>query len=256
MFRNTMRRRDTSSDLLAGWVPKIAEVAPHWDSITFEACEDLVAAVVTGEWPIVEAGLTRFGRELGQNGWLLREVASWVDALALIAGPHRRRLSHFSAGVAVAQGWAEGSTQGSQSDSCIDPVTGLATLPVLHLRLAQTFDQAAAIGSCASELYCLVVIDTLMDELHPFERDAIRAVAAELVAETFTGGETMAHHDGRIMVLTSSHDNVRDRMLDLIVAFDASPLLDTCSPVCWIEQLPSSRAQLDRYLYELTPSTL
>jgi hypothetical protein len=26
--------------------------------------------------------------------------------------------------------------------------------------------------------------------------------------------------------------------------------------VCWVEQLPSSRAQLDRYLYELTPSTL
>jgi hypothetical protein len=256
MFRMTKRPRHSTPELLDTWLPTLAEVVPHWDTITLEACEDLVTTMVTGDGPALEAALTRFGRQLGEHGWLLREIAAWVDSLAEVAGPHGPRLTHFSAGVALAQGWAEGAQQGTQAESCIDPITGLATLPVLHLRLAQVYDQAASLGVGAAEMYCLLVIDTQMEDLHPFERDAVRAVAAELVAVEFNGGETIAHHDGRIMILASSHGKIRERMLDLLVAFDASPLLDNCTPMCWIEQLPASRAQLDRYLFELTPSTL
>jgi GGDEF domain-containing protein len=254
MFGITARRRFTADELLASWIPQISQRSTHWDSFTAEACEDLVCSMMGGRPADIDQALTRFGRQLGHHGWLLREVTEWVELLSKTIGARQQPLSMFTAGVAVAKGWAEGSQHGDQTDSCIDPLTGLANLPVLHLRLSQVFDQCAALGSSAADMYCLIVIDTGIVDLHPFERDAVRAVVAELVSNTFRGGETVAHHDGRIMVLTSSHDQIRHQLLDLIVQFDTSLLLDTCEPMCWIESLPASRLQLDRYLFELTPT--
>jgi hypothetical protein len=240
----------TNDDLSDRWIGiVIASVRGETQSVEM-ACHDVVDALTTRPEQF-NGALVRFGRELGGEGWLLTELTAWIGELAAVAGTVGLPLRRFEAGAAVAQGWADGYLYGLQAFDCTDSLTGLVTLPVLRLRLGQIYDQCAALGIAADQVYCLAVIDTDFGDRPPLERDAAMVVIGDQVLRSYNSGETAAVKDGRVLILTSRIESTHGHFKDLLGELRVYPLLTGGHVVGWIEELPSSLELVDRYLVEL-----
>ena len=239
-----------SDDLGDRWI-EIVIASVRGETQTVEtACHDLVDALTTRPEQL-DGALTRFGRELGGEGWLLTELTAWIGELASMAGTVGLPLRRFEAGAAVAQGWADGYLYGLQAFDCTDSLTGLVTLPVLRLRLGQIYDQCAALGVATDQVYCLAVIDTDFGDRSPLERDAAMVVIGDQVLRSYGSGETAAVKDGRVLILISRIEATYGNFRDLLAQLHVYPLLTGGHVVGWIEELPSSLDLVDRYLVDL-----
>ncbi|MGD9703060.1 MAG: hypothetical protein AB7Q42_15335 [Acidimicrobiia bacterium] len=240
----------TNDDLCDRWIT-IVVGSVRGETHTVEmACHDVVDALTTRPEQL-NGALARFGRELGGEGWLLTELTAWIGDLACVAGVVGLPLRRFEAGVALAQGWADGYLYGVQAFDCTDSLTGLVTLPVLRLRLGQIYDQCAALGVAADQVYCLAVIDTDFGDRPPLERDAAMVVIGDQVLQAYNGGETAAAKDNRVLILTSRTEATHDHFRDLLEQLHLFPLLAGGHVIGWIEELPASIDLIDRYLVDL-----
>ena len=239
-----------SDDLSDRWIASVLASVRGETQTVETACHDLVDTLTTRPEQL-DGALTRFGRELGGEGWLLTELTAWIGVLASVAGTVGLPLRRFEAGAAVAQGWADGYLYGLQAFDCTDSLTGLVTLPVLRLRLGQIYDQCAALGVAADQVYCLAVIDTDFGDRSPLERDAAMVVIGDQVLRSYGSGETAAVKDGRVLILISRIEATYGNFRDLLAHLHVYPLLTGDHVVGWIEELPSSLDLVDRYLSDL-----
>ena len=251
MFRRNRRQQSMTDDLLSQWLTVVL-AGSRGDALRVEdACRDVVDAFGTNDEVLISGALTRFGRQLGAQGWALIDITRWITDLSGLAGESGTVLNRFDAGVALAEGWADGYMQGSRSGECVDGLTGLVTLSVLRLRLRQVYEQCAALGVAPEQVYCLAVVDTDLTDRLPLEREAAMVVVAEQTREKFKSGETLAIKDGRILVLASRTDATRNALLDLLGAVKIYPLLSGGCVFGWLEDLPTGGELLDTYLLDV-----
>ena len=255
MVRSSFSRRQPPA-------PTIPEVLRRWGAglrpridldhpSIFETAQDLAETLLDQPDDIAGA-LDRFGRRMGNEGWTLGDVAEWIDGLAEAAGPAAEPLRTFDAGVALGQGWSAGFLRGLREDGCTDPLTGLATAPVLALRLQQVHDQCAALGLDARQVYALVVVDIDLVGRPPLFRDAARVVVADRIAATFDTGETICETGGPVVVLVSRTPRLDEQVAALEATIATLAILDTAPVLVWVDELPEHLAHIDRYLSDIS----
>ncbi len=224
------------------------------ESAVLDVFADLVEAIDTDDFR-VPAALFRFGRRLGLLGLLLEEVAASVDRLATLA-PGSPRLHTFSAGISLANGWSEGHRYGEHESECIDGLTGLATLPILRLRIEQLADQSAWMGIPFEQAYCLVIIDADIDTTDAFESELTMITLAERLRARYTAGETIARHGPRVLILTSNSERTRSQLIDVLADLRSLPLPSTTRVVGWIEEMTPGMGDGARVIDFLTELTI
>ncbi|HWC67196.1 MAG TPA: hypothetical protein VG478_03955 [Acidimicrobiales bacterium] len=249
LFRTS--RRTDPGDLLARWARNV----PLSSGSELRECAEELVETLAGDSSRIRPALVRFGRQAGADGWTLADVSSWLEALIALGEPTSRSLSGFDAGTALASGWAEGFLRGATVDGCLDPATGLVTLPVLRLRLDQVHDQCRALGLSPADVYCLVVADLVVPGVGPLRRHALHASLAEEVRQLFDSGETLAIHGGRVLVLASRTPGLPAKLGLLERKVREHSVLRHRHVLTWIEPLPSDFAALDAYLDEVTQGT-
>jgi hypothetical protein len=215
-----------------------------------ECAQELVDALVC-ERDRVRPALVRFGRQAGADGWTLGDVSSWLEALIDVGDDATRALGGFDAGTAVASGWAEGFLRGATTDGCLDPATGLATMPVLRLRLEQVSDHCESLGIEPAQLYSLVVVDLVLADVGPLRRYALLASLADELRALFTRGETLAVHENRVLVLSSRTPDLPALIGTLERRVREHDVLRHHHVLAWIEPLPADFDTLDAYLSEV-----
>ena len=216
-----------------------------------EAAADVVDTLFDRPAALTGA-ISRFGGLLGSDGWPLDNVARWFAELhPHVSRKHRASLTSFAASTALAAGWAAAYVRGAGSDQCIDPVTALGTALVLRLRIDEVYAQCRALGVRVGDAFRLVVIDSDVDALGPFDRDAVLLTTAAICSDVFRTGETIVRCGNRIVVLTgvSGDSELNEALLTERVA--QAPLVRSAHPIVWNDHLPTSFGDVDRYLGEL-----
>jgi hypothetical protein len=232
---------------MAGW----ARRAPLSSGSELRECaQELIEALVEDRERIRPA-LVRFGRQAGADGWTLGDVSGWLESLIELGDGVTRALRGFDAGTALASGWAEGFLRGASTDGCLDPATGLVTLPVLRLRLDQVHDQCRALGLEPASVYCLVIANLVIDDVGALRRQALLASLAEEVRHTFTSGETLAVHGDRVLVLASRTPELPSVIGALERRVRDHEVLRHRHVLTWIEPLPADFEAIDTYLDEM-----
>jgi GGDEF domain-containing protein len=241
-------RRQT---VLDQWLAIIQlDVGDQLELSVLDAAGDLIDTLHTGRG--VRGALRRMGNTIGDLGWPLEHLNTWIVELSMLTSrAQRTELRSPEAITAVAEGWAEHYARGAHSGACIDAVTGLGTPTSLRVRLKEIYQHCRAFGIVPNEAYCFVVIDADTDDLAPFERDAVMITTTGVIAEIFHSGETLIRHRGRVIVLASKSEATRRFTADLIDALQDAPITRSVDLAVWSDELPESTIDLDRRLRDL-----
>ena len=203
----------------------------------------------------LRGALRRLGNTLGDLGWPLEQLNTWLDALStLTKRSHQRR----AAIVRVAGGVRRGMGRAVRARRCTrapastrSPASARPT--VLRLRLKEIYQHCRAFGITPTEAYCFVIVDANTDDLAPFERDAVMITTAGVVGDVFHQGETVIRHRSRVIVLASKSESTRERvrgsaqMRCRLRRSHVRPIRQV-----WDGELPASRpSSLDRRLRDL-----
>jgi GGDEF domain-containing protein len=200
----------------------------------------------------LRGSLRRMGNAMGDLGWPLEQLNTWIAELAILSSrSHRVELRSFESAAALAEGWAERYVRGAHSGACIDAVTGVGTPTALRMRLKEIFQHCKTFDITPNEAYCFVVIDADTEDLAPFERDAVMITTAGVVGEVFDHGETVIRHRGRVIVLASKSDATRYWTAILTEALQAAPITRSADLAVWTDELPESTIDLDRHVRDL-----
>jgi len=248
---------------LVGTVGECQTVLDEWLSlIRVDAGQQLDLSIVDSATGVIDAlyvrrhglrgALRRLGNSLGDLGWPLEQLNTWLAALsAMTKRSYRAELRSFESVAALAEGWAERYVRGAHPGACLDAVTGLATPTVLRLRLKEVYQHCRAFGIVPTEAYCFVIVDAKTDDLAPFERDAVMITTAGVIGDVFHHGETVVRHRSRLIVLASNSESTRQRAEALRQALGAAPITRSADPHVWEGELPGSSIELDRRLRDL-----
>ena len=242
-------RRQT---VLDKWLVTIRlDAGQQLDLRIVDAAADVVQTLHSGRRGL-RGALRRLGNTMGDLGWPLEQLNTWIAELSTLTSRSRRAELHaFESIAALAEGWAERYVRGAHSGVCIDAVTGLGTPAVLRVRLKEIYQHCRAFGISPHDAYCFVVVDAETDDLAPFERDAVMVTTAGVVGDTFNAGETIIRHRGRVLVLASKSESTRYRTSMLTEALQAAPITRSADLAVWSDELPTSTIDLDRHLREL-----
>jgi GGDEF domain-containing protein len=231
-------------------------------AIQFHAEQQVELSVLDAAADVVEklyshrrglrGSLRRLGNTVGDLGWPLEQLNTWIVQLSYLTTRSRRAdLRTFGALGALAEGWAERYVRGAHSGACMDAVTGLGTPTLLRMRLTEIFQHCRAFGIVPNDAYCFVVIDADTDDLAPFERDAVMIITAGVIGDIFHNGETVIRHRGRVIVLASKSETTRHLTAMLLQALEAAPITRSADLAVWTDELPASTIDLDRHLRDL-----
>jgi hypothetical protein len=216
-----------------------------------DAATTVVQALHTGR-PALRGAMRRLGNTLGDLGWPLEQLNTWLDALSAMTKRSRRaELCSFESVAALAEGWAERHVRAAHSGVCTDAVTGLGTPALLRSRMKEIYQHCRAFGIAPTEAYCFVVIDADTVDLAAFERDAVMVTTAGVIGDMFDAGETVIRHRGRMIVLASKSESTRFRTKALIQALQDAPITRSADLAVWTDELPESTIDLDRHLRQL-----
>ena len=241
----------TGVELLCAWSAASGGAPPGVSARLRDVAQDLALAADRGDADLPGA-VRRFGFQAGSDGWVLPEIACWLETLARIGGPPARGLLTFDMGMALSAAWADGFLHGAGQEDCVDPTTGLARTGVLALRLRQVYDHCASLHLQPDLVYALVVIDASLAEHPPIERNAARVALATETRSLFSTGETVAIQGDRVLVLASRTPELEDRVAVLGAALHTHALLRHDPIATWVERLPTEAADLRAYLIDMT----
>lgn len=242
----------TPQDVLSAWLEVIElDAARQLDLSIVDAATEVVETLCTRRRGL-RCTLRRMGNTMGDLGWPLEQLNTWIAELSLlITRAQRAELTAFESVSSLAEGWAERYIRGPHAEVCIDAVTGLGTPPLLRIRLKEILQHCRAFGIAPSDAYCFVVIDADTDDLAPFERDAVMVTTAGVIREVFQFGETVIRNRGRVIVLASKSDATRHWTNVLIDALQAAPITRSVKIAVWTDELPESTLDLDRRIHDL-----
>lgn len=234
----------------AAWIQALGK-GGDVDSRLTESVADVVETLHVRPDALAGA-VRRFGALLGGDGWPLEMVAQWfAESHSLVSRKQRALLTSSAATTALAAGWADAFVRGAGSDQCLDPVTGLGTAMVLRLRIAEVYAQCQSLGVAVDDAFHLIIVDSDVDDLAPFDRDAVVVTIAGLCVAVFRSGETIVRCGNRIVVLAAASENseVREAVLSDRLAF--APIASAARPFVWHDRLPATLGDVESYLREL-----
>jgi len=207
----------------------------------------LVDAVMDGDDDVARL-LHGLGRRCAREDTPLEEVTSWVENLLTVLPKRARRgVDRLEVALSLAEGWASGTLERRHP-----PRNGVAPLGVLHVRLAQVYDECDALHLDPSNLYALVVIDAELAHLGPHASNAARTVMAESVLSTFAGGETVAAgNGGRVLVLSPRTTELASMVCRAVSRCEQSPVLAGTWVSGWVEPVARDRRHAAGHLDDL-----
>lgn len=238
--------------VLDAWLAVIqSDAGGQLDLCITDAATEVVETLCSNRRGL-RGSLRRMGNTMGDLGWPLEQLNTWIAELSLLTDrSHRAELAAFDSVAALAEGWAERYVRGAHSGACLDAVTGLGTPTLLRIRLKEIYQHCRAFGIAPNDAYCLVVIDADTDDLAPFERDAVMVTTAGVIGEVFHFGETVVRHRGRVIVLASKSVATQHWTAELIDALQAAPITRSANLAVRTDQLPESTLDLDGHLRSL-----
>jgi hypothetical protein len=235
------RARDPTSDDAALLVPE-----------GFEALSETLASRRDVGFACAE-----IGRRYGMDG------TSLIEALEGLAETYRRVNGDepsFAAVSALTVSWSDAALQYLHALTCEDPLTGLASLTHLRLRLAEIYRAENAWGRTAGTTHALVVVEQVdqadtQDSALPTRLErAIRLTdTAECLRLVYSAGETIGQASSRRAVaIVAKNERLGDSIAVLQrLLTDWHRDRGRPFPRVWIEGLPSSEAAAGRLLDEL-----
>lgn len=223
------RRRPTTPDDDVSTAARCSDLPRHFEAVG--------EALVAQRSPVPACAVA--GGNLAADGVSLGEALSALGTTYAVLGLGEPT---FAATEALSLAWSEETLAFLADVSCEDPLTGLASGAHLRARVAEVYRAAAASGSQVRSTHALLVLDLAQQAAgpglpDPFDEALRVAGAAELVRETFTGGETLARI-GRDKVVALVH---RDSGLGAAVTQLRDALVDAriaAQPRLWIEGVP------------------
>jgi hypothetical protein len=206
----------------------------------------------------VSLAFQRFGTGTARLGWPLDTVTRWVQMLRPRLTPQAgESLDSTAARRALVSGWANEWVRGAARTRLVDPLTGLVTPAVLARRMHEVLqrnEQESFAGSGAVPAACVAIVDLLIEDGRSLQATAALCRAAAAVAAVFHSGQTIARLGSRIVVLTVDPASVEARTDDILDAFAADPLLADLPATAWVEQIPTDRKCVERFVADLYPS--
>ena len=197
------------------------------------------------------------GRRYGTDG------TSLVEALEGLAETYRRVTGDepsFAAVRALTVSWSDAALQYLHGLTCEDPLTGLASLTHVRLRLAEIYRAEEAWGRTAGTTHGLVVVE-LVDHadtqdsavLNRLDRAVRLTDSAECLRLVYSAGETIGQANSRRAVaIVAKNERLRDSIVVLRrLLTDWHRDRGRQVPRVWIEGLPSRETAAARLLDEL-----
>lgn len=241
--RDTWRLRSTQ----AAWL------RPHdWYTPEVEAVSEFVAA---GDDPV--PALEALGRARAEAGVGLPETLADVRCLVETSPCS---LDAWNAASSAAQGWADGAAMAASPAPIMDPVTDLATMPYLVVRLREVYAQAAADGKCVSKTHALLIAETAVTCPDPWQRLRRGAILGDVLRRVFSAGEppiSLGSCSGAAIILVARGPllGAQIHKLRRQLERDLEPLqrqLAARHPVrLWVEALPTSYQSARHLLTDL-----
>jgi GGDEF domain-containing protein len=158
---------------------------------------------------------------------------------------------------ALVSGWANEWVRGAARTRLVDPLTGLVTPAVLARRMHEVLqrnEQEPFVGIGAVPAACVVIVDLFIEDSRSLHATAALCRAAAAVATVFHSGQTIARLGSRIVVLALDPAAVEAHSDEVLDAFAADPLLADLPAMAWVEQIPTDRTVVERFVADLYPS--
>jgi hypothetical protein len=234
----------------AAWLQALGK-GGHVDARLAESVADVIETLHVRP-DALSGAVRRFGALLGGDGWPLDMVVQWfAESHPLVSRKQRALLTSTTATTSLAAGWADAFVRGASSGQCLDAVTGLGTAAVLRLRIAEVSAQCRSLDIAVDEAFHLVIVDSDVEDLAPFDRDAVIITIAGLCAAVFRSGETIVRCGNRIVVLAAAAEKSEIREAVLADRLVFAPIASAARPFVWHDRLPSTPDDLEGYLREL-----
>jgi hypothetical protein len=169
---------------------------------------------------------------------------------------HRRRSEATQPEERRVPGPREGAGPTSMSDALFhnldtDPLTGLASLAMLSLRLEEIYGHCRALGMRPSTAFALLVIEPDLGERTPLVRDAVRVLVADEATRTFSHGETVAVSGSRLIVLAANTAGLPRDGVGMVERLRQLTVLRDTPIASWIEPLPDEHVDTNRFVLDL-----
>lgn len=221
-----LRERWRSLSESSGWA-----YPSDWPKASVDAlCEALVEG--RGPWDAAE----RLGQERGASGVGLPETLADIDALTtLVPAALAEQLRR-----GVSLGWSEQAT--AQQTEIIDPMTGLAILGYLQVRLEEVYRAGAAAGVPVNESHALVMV-SVDTQGHALGRRLPMVIVADGIRAVFDGGESLAVLSDWVIAVLCERERRLPRRVALAQStakrlLNSDELVGEVSVRSWIEPLP------------------
>lgn len=231
----TLREAWRSASLETGWMNH----SDWWHP----SCDAVLEALTSRTDPT--PAVARLGQARAELGCTIEES---IDDLSALWQVYARTDPSLGMLRSLAVGWAEVGLKPMGADTCIDPVTRLATRPYLEARLGEMYRDARP--GHPSELYSLVVVDIgqasgLLD-LPQLSR------VAEALRRCCTNGEPMARvAAGRFVALVHSGASLAGKLDELQELLCGPEESDLCAAI-WVEALPQTFPFVQGLLLDLS----
>ncbi len=224
-----LQRRWWEQSRDAGWI-----FASDWYDPAVDAlCEACVSG--TDLWPAAQ----RLGSARASAGVSLGEALADVDELTAVAP----QLAADVLQRAVSLGWAERTV--APTHTVFDPLTGLASIEYLRIRLGEVYRGADVAGTDVSDTHALVVVAVELTGRAGWDRVTPLLLAGDAMRTVFDGEHTLARLADHMAVVLTPREEMLPRRSQLLAGMLADRLAEAGSPTSpaprvWIERLPTS----------------
>lgn len=221
--------------------------ATYWWTPAVDAVADALADPLLDARPACEM----LGRQRAAAGIYLDEARADVEVAGRLAGFRDEEITGLVDALTV--GWVDRMLDTYFTSACVDPLTGLASLPYLLTRLAEVYADARVRGVSAPHEYALVVVQTSGGR-DPLESNLELTAVQSALRTAFAGGETLARVDASCAValvrrgelwlgesLATLHKEIRIAERERRVS----------RPRVWLERLPGNPDDLPALVRQL-----
>jgi hypothetical protein len=225
--------------------------AAYWWSPAVDALADALADAVNDSGSDPRAASDQLGRQRAAAGIYLDEARADVEVAARLAGLPSAQIVDLVDALTI--GWIDRMLDTYFTSACVDPLTGLASLPYLLTRLAEVYAEARQRQASVPEEFAFVVVQTTGGRAPIDSNLQLTAVQAAL-RSAFAGGQTLAQVGPSCAVALVRRDD--EHMITSLVLLhaeigEAERERRVSRPRIWIERLPDRAEDLPAQLRQL-----
>lgn len=231
-----LREAWCQASVAGGWLT----VTDWWDP----ACDAVIDCLVDGQDPA--PALQRLGIARAELGCSVEET---IDDVLALWQAYEGRAPTLDRVRCLLSGWAEAGLKPVGADTCVDPISMLATRAYLEARLAELYRDGRP--SHPSDRFNLIVVDVATGD--GFTGVGAMARVAESLRRVCTNGETLAGlAPGRAVALVESGPDLADQLAELEGLLATPELVDMLCATIWVESLPRTYPFVQGLLIDLS----